>query len=238
MAPVASLAEPGPGEASVVFVRPVSACDGVTYSVIVDEQGHFVGNMPPGTRLASSVTPGKHTFFAWSCGLNDMRVEQLPPGFIAVGAATVDVLPGQTQYVAIMRPPPCGNRAWPTHWRMRRVPRNSGLWPDLVGWLGSTAPLVADLAAGQASLDENPALLKTYLELGQRTLRIHDEIRDEARALEDGDAPTTSARRNSPRPQRPRLVADRHHPHLERQPPATSRGFRIDPTVNATRLAT
>jgi len=185
MTPIASLAEPGGGEASVVFVRPVSPCDGVQYSVVVDEQGHFVGNVTPGTRVAFPVVPGGHTFFVWSSALNDRRVDQLPPGFIAVGAARVEALAGQTQYVAILRPPPCGSHAWPATFSVRRVPRNSSLWPDLLTWLGQSRPVGADLAAGQAALDANPALLKSYLALGQKTLQIHDAVRDERRSLEE-----------------------------------------------------
>jgi hypothetical protein len=183
--PVAALAEPGAGEASVVFVRPVSPCDGISYSVIADEEGHFVGNLTPGTRVAFPVAPGKHTFFHWSSTLDQVRVEQLPAGYPFVGAARVEAIAGQTHYVALLLFRPCGRRVLPAILSMRRVPRNSSMWPDLLGWLGSTKPVGADRAAGQAALDVNPALVKTYLELGERTLQVRDEVHEETKALEE-----------------------------------------------------
>ena len=62
----------------------------VRRTVFVDEQGHFVGNLTPGTRLAFPLAPGKHTFFHWSSTLDQVRVEQLPPGYIAVAWAISD----------------------------------------------------------------------------------------------------------------------------------------------------
>jgi hypothetical protein len=177
MSPAGTLLSPGPSEASIVFVKPTSPCDHATYEVIVDERGHFVGNLAPGTRVALPVPPGPHTFYNWSSTLDQVRVEQLPAGYVAVGAERLVAIAGQVHHVALVVVPPC----WQAYTRTRLVPPRSGLWDDLQGWLSSTRAVVADRAAGQAALDANPALLQTYIELGQRQMAR----RDAARAREE-----------------------------------------------------
>jgi hypothetical protein len=184
----ATLPAPGPREASIVFVKPVSPCDTIGYSVVVDEQGHFVGNLTPGTRVAYPVSPGTHVFYGWSS--LDLRLDRVP-NFNTAAAIRVDAVEGQTEYVALLVfKPGIDCQTWALI-DMYHVKPHDGLWGDLQSWLGATTPLAVDRVAGQAALDAKPAFLQTYLELGQWKLhrldneKAHKDRREALRAEEE-----------------------------------------------------
>lgn len=175
MSPAAALPSPGAGQASVVFVRPSTACDTSEYSIVVDEGGHFVGNVAPGTQTAVPVTPGVHVYYSWSNV--DLRSEK-DPAFNPVAATRVNALASETQYVALvvqMRGDSgvtrCNSRSFVS---MQRVAPHQEAWEDLQESLHGAQPLVPDQGAGQLALNTNPALLQTHLELGQSKLRAMD----------------------------------------------------------------
>jgi hypothetical protein len=59
------VAQPPPGMASIVFVRPFSSCDTAGYPTVVDENGRFLGNAGPNTTFVVNVPAGRHAFYAW-----------------------------------------------------------------------------------------------------------------------------------------------------------------------------
>jgi hypothetical protein len=169
--PAAALPGPAPRGASVVFARPPSVCDSNEYTIVVDERGRFVGNLAPGTRLAYPVTPGRHAFYAWSNF--DLRLG-INANFNPAAAEHVEAVEGQTYYVAVILnksgsycPP------WlPPELKGADTATDPG---DVASWLRSTTPVDVDRVAGQAKLDSKPALLRTYMELGQWKLQRLDE---------------------------------------------------------------
>jgi hypothetical protein len=167
-----SLPGPGTHEASVVFVRPVSACDTADYLVISDSHGRFVGNVAPGTKVAIAVAPGQHTFYGWNN--LDLRFGT-EPNFNPATAERVNAVEGQTYYVALVAFRPCHQARSISE--MALVAPGGGLWGDVQDWLKSTTPIQVDRQAGQAALDARPALLQTYLELGEWKLRRLDDER-------------------------------------------------------------
>ncbi len=165
---------PGPEAGSVVFVSPSSACDRSPYSEIIDDHGHFVANLAPGTRVALAVDPGSYVFYAWSAS----------PwtgwgGFVRtapVVAVRVNATEGHTEYVALDLNVNVHCRG---RMEMRTVQPGDGLWDELQSWLRSTTPVVADRRAGQEALNRNSAHLWRILALGQRQLIDVDQARAE-----------------------------------------------------------
>jgi urease beta subunit len=169
MAPASELPAPAAGQGSVVFVQPETPCDGLGFSVVVDDHGRFVGNVASGTRVAVAVRPGTHVFYSWS--VLDLRFER--DQNINMSAATrVRVGPSETKYVGIG--PLLGRRQCLD----LPVMEMTELTPAQVdGALQATQPVVADRAAGQADLDSKPFLLRTNLELGRWKLERLDDIK-------------------------------------------------------------
>jgi hypothetical protein len=169
----AALPPPAPGEGSVVFVRPRSSCDESDYTVIVNDQGRFVGNLAPGTLLSVSAAPGVHVFYAWSS--LDQRIEK-EPNFNPVSAVRVLVNGGgrESQVVGLFSAKPhfdcAGSNVFMTHLGTEFTSSEAH---ELVR---QNQPVTADLASGQAALDAHPALLHTYLELGETKLRRNEEM--------------------------------------------------------------
>jgi hypothetical protein len=170
MTRAAFLSAPQPGDASVVFVRPESSCDGGDYSIVVDDHGRFVGNVAPGTRVSVPVRPGTHIFYAWSS--LDLRVEK-EPNFNPVAAVRVNAVPSQTEYVSLTD---SRHHFECNAWMSVEMTPQDVLSSDLAGWLNSSKAVVADRGAGQAALNARPALLQTDLELGQAKLQRLDEL--------------------------------------------------------------
>jgi hypothetical protein len=159
-----------PGAATVVFVRPLSPCDTSDYSIVADEAGHFVGNVAPGTQLAVPVSPGPHVYYAWSN--RDLRVAR-EPNFNPVGAARVNARASEARYVALVvrTREASTSRCW--RWAivdLRSVPRDGPFADEVLSWTRSTKLLTADQASGQATLDADPLLLQSNLELGSRKM--------------------------------------------------------------------
>ena len=179
MTPSASLLAPPAGQAAVVFVRPLSPCDTSEYSIVVDDHGRFVGNVAPGTQIVVPITPGTHVFYSWSN--IDSRSER-EPSFNPVMATRVDARGEGPQYVALIvqmqdsTVTRCNAYSHVSMHRVRPGQRDDTLWSDLQEWLRSTQPLVANQPAGQATLNANPALLQTHLELGHAKLRAMDDF--------------------------------------------------------------
>jgi hypothetical protein len=175
--PTAALATPGGDQSSVVFIMPNTRCDGLGYYIVADESGNFVGNLAFGTRVAATVSPGMHVFYAWSS--LDLRYEVIP-SWNASAATRVTLARGETQYVTIMPSlyPNC--QVWPI---MEMTAIKDGRDPDVLSMISNTKPVAADLAAGQSELNAKPALFQTNLELGKWKLRRLevDEARRERR---------------------------------------------------------
>jgi hypothetical protein len=189
-APVAALAAPAPGQGSIVFVRPESQCDRSDYTIVADEQGNFVGNIGPGTRIAHPVTPGTHVFYSWSS--YDLRIEK-EPNFNTTGAVRVTVAPSETRYVTLlMYRPHYECQDWPV--LEMNAARRPGELVDVQGMVASTKPVGVDRAAGQALLDAKPNLLHTNLDHGRwKLLRLDDQ-----NAREERTKATQAEQDNSP----------------------------------------
>jgi hypothetical protein len=188
--PVAALAAPAPGQGSIVFVRPESQCDRSDYTIIADEQGNFVGNVVPGTRIAQPVSPGTHVFYSWSS--YDLRIEK-EPNFNTAGAVRVTVAPSETRYVSLT--------IFRSHYDCTDWPiiemhaaRKPGELADVQSMVASTKPVGVDRAAGQALLDAKPNLLQTNLDHGRWKLaRLDDQ-----HAREERSKATQAEQDNSP----------------------------------------
>jgi hypothetical protein len=166
---------PRAGGPAVVLVRPASICDTNDYSVVVDEQGHFVANVPPGTRVVVGVSAGTHVFYAWDDV--DLLVDR-EPNFNPVAAVRVTAGEAKTEYVALIVPmngSDCVSSSGRTWVEMTVVRPGDDLARELPVWLGATKEIVADGRMGQAELISHPAHLETYLELGARKLRQIEE---------------------------------------------------------------
>jgi hypothetical protein len=187
---VPALAAPAPGQGSVVFVRPESQCDRSDYTILADDQGNFVGNVGPGTRIAQSVSPGTHIFYSWSS--YDLRVEK-EPNFNAAGAVRVTVAPSETRYVTVtMYRPHYECQEWPVV--EMHAAHKPGELADVQSMVSSTKPVAVDRAAGQALLDAKPNLLQTNLDQGRwKLLKLDDQ-----HAREERSKATQAEQDNSP----------------------------------------
>ncbi len=169
----------GPDGTAVTFVRPESPCDLGEYAILVDDHGHFVGNLAAGTRLVHPTTPGDHAYYAWSNV--DLIVDRVP-NFNPVSAVRVHAVPGQSSYVLLDNSKPCQSRF---AFDMLSVNRGSGAWGDVAQALASTKPVRVDRAAGQLALDARPAHTQLYRELGVAKLQRNDQA-DTARVRQVG----------------------------------------------------
>jgi hypothetical protein len=176
-----SAAEPAPGPSTVVFVRPGSPCDGSDYWVVVDAQGRFVGHLAPGTKVAASVEPGSHVYYAWSSV--DLRTVVGTPDFNPVAAVRVGSDPGHTGYVAliVLQRNSTVTRCEP--YALVNMMAVTAGDRDLGEWLAESKLLVADRSRGQALLDSNPAKLRNELALGRAKLDVVDAFQAGERDL-------------------------------------------------------
>jgi hypothetical protein len=163
----------GPGESAIVFMRPPSPCDESDYTVVVDDEGHFVGNIAPGTRVQLSVTPGVHTFFAWSS--LDQRVEY-QPAYLPVAAVRVNATGPQTDYVALLIHK-IQHECRTSVADMEVVGNDADTLADVQQWLAATTAVQPDRRSGQAALDSKSALLGAYLDMGHAKLRLIEQGR-------------------------------------------------------------
>jgi hypothetical protein len=135
--------------------------------VVVDANGRFVGNLAAGTKLTLPVKPGTHVFYSWSTV--DWRLEA-QPAFNPATATRVTVMAGETRYVGFthINAPHCSTIPI----LVMAVARSAS---DEAELSAATKMVVADRSAGQAKLEEQPAHLQTYLELGRWKLSQLDE---------------------------------------------------------------
>jgi hypothetical protein len=162
------------GSSRVVFMRPNSACDAADYSVVVDAQGHFVGNVAPGTRVAVTVPPGDYAFFGWSN--IDLRDDRYPE-FNPVTAARVHAEPGATNYVALVVRTRSATVTRCDHYPVVEMQPMTKADPDFAETLEDTSPVSTDYARGQASLEADPVMLRSHMELGRAKLVFLDYYR-------------------------------------------------------------
>ena len=164
--PVAAPPSPGPTDALITFVRPVSVCDTGEWAVVVDDRGRFVGNVSTDTQISYATTPGDHVFYAWS---NDDVDVDINPNFNPIAAVRLRAVAGQSHYVSVEVTSPCSVRSY---FEMHAVSGHSAGWADLEEALGKTHPMSCDPAVGQSLLDAHPRHLQRRLRLGNRKLAL------------------------------------------------------------------
>jgi hypothetical protein len=176
---------PDATQGSVVLVRPRSGCDTSDHTVVADEHGRFVANVAPGTHVAMTLAPGSYVFYAWSS--RDVRFDK-EPNFNPVSATRVQAAAGQTKVVALhvlTREGATSNRCYPyAPVALRHVAPAAA-----EGELAGTQRLVADLAAGQAELDKDPARLKELMAFGERRMQRNEDARENPTRGDRGVAP-------------------------------------------------
>jgi hypothetical protein len=184
-------AVPAPPDASLVFVRPISPCDASDYTVVVDSEGHFVGNLGPGMQLAVPAAEGTHVYYAWSS--HDFRVER-EPNFNPVSAVRLNVRPGGPQYVTLIVKTRTAYVSRCEPWAivdLHPVAPSGPRHDEAEQWVREGRWVSPDLRAGQASLDATPAKITSFLELGREKMRGMDEdrlraLRQRSERAEDG----------------------------------------------------
>lgn len=158
----------GPGEASVVFVRPPSSCDTVEYASIVDENGHFVGNAGSNTMFAVTVPAGPHAFYAWPHG-------DLQPGtyssYRPVAAVLLDTKAGDVARVAILIPKGPSLRCNVPGYELAVADGDDSARAEIESWSRKARPLQPDTEAGERDLERNRPLVCARVEKGRRQLQ-------------------------------------------------------------------
>jgi hypothetical protein len=182
--PAITPATVGSHEVPVTIVRPVSRCDTGEYAIVIDERGHFIGNIAAGTKLSVAMERCHHALSAWSNV--DLHVDRVV-GFNPVAAVKVDATGHEPRYVTLEVSEPCQYRAT---FDMHSVAETDKAWGDVSEWLARATLVTADQAAGQARLDAKPAHLRSMLEFGATKLERNREVaarnaRFEAIQLED-----------------------------------------------------
>lgn len=158
-----------PESATVVFVRP-SGYAGRNKSIILDQEGRFIGECWGQTYFAARITPGEHMFFAWSEGTPTLM-------------ATVEA--GKIYYVEVAMT----LGAWGSRARLFAIGPERSTWVDLPTWLGKSTMLTLNEAAGQTlTLNRRKRILKIIqkgknnyfkyapAEKKRRTLRLDDGV--------------------------------------------------------------
>ncbi len=177
--------------ARVVLIRPESQCDSSVYPIIVDENGHFVGQISQNSQASIEMPPGEHTLFAWPSV--DARVEKYPD-WDPVGVVAMQLQAGQTSYVEVRIPGKRGRASDCWHITTFGLRHIAATDPDLAGWLTTTKPITIDRAVGEAELARDPAIVQTHIASGRRELEHRKALHDErADAQHPPDAPTDSA---------------------------------------------
>ncbi|MEO7110845.1 MAG: hypothetical protein ABI183_10435 [Polyangiaceae bacterium] len=167
-------APPAAGMARVVLIRPESQCDSSAYPIVVDESGHFVGEISQNSQASVDMPAGEHTLFAWPSV--DARVEKYSD-FDPVGVVTLHLKAGDTRYVEVIIPQRLAAQCWHiTTFGLRRIAATDS---DLREWLATTKPITIDRAVGEAELARDPALVQTHIASGKRELEQGRTLRDE-----------------------------------------------------------
>jgi hypothetical protein len=158
----------GPGEASVVFVRPPSSCDTVEDASIVDENGHFVGNAGANTTFAVTLPAGRHAFYVWP------HVEPRPGPYsnsLPVAAVLLDTKAGDVARIAILVPKGRSLRCNVSGYELAAAAGDNSARAELESWSHEARPLQPDAEAGERDLERNRPLVCAHVELGRRQLQ-------------------------------------------------------------------
>lgn len=120
--------------ATVVFVRP-SSYGAALHPTILDEHGNFLGDAEPSSHFVATLPPGEHMFVVWAENTGPIRATLLPGRVYFVEVA---IKPGALQARA----------------HLLAIAPDTEQWPKLRDWMADTKPIVADLVAGQAYLND------------------------------------------------------------------------------------
>jgi hypothetical protein len=151
----------GPGQASVVFVRPPSSCDSIDYTTIVDENGHFVGSAGGSTAFLVNVPAGRHVFYAWS------HIEMPPDRYYApINAVALDLSEGSVAHVEIRTAQGPGLRCYAKSLGYALVPRDDSdaARAEFESWRRDATPLEPDVEAGERDLNETRSVVCSHIE--------------------------------------------------------------------------
>ena len=208
------VAPSAPGEATVVFLWPMTSCDPAGYFTVATAGGRFVGNVARGTQLRASLPAGATTFLAWNA---DIEGTAGASSRETVPVLQADLREGRTYYVRMALgeweadgPPLPGMRAGTIVTRGRtytanhciEVPQSmtsamialsprADAWKELPAWTSHLALLTPDSAAGQAWLDAQREVLAYHVSVAvDRYAGLRPAARKLATmAAEDGVAP-------------------------------------------------
>ncbi len=158
----------GPGEASVVFVRPPSSCDTIQYASIVDENGHFVGNAGSNTTFTVTLPAGPHAFYVWP------HVEPRPgaySNYLPVAAVALDTKAGDVARVAILVPKGPSLRCNVPGYDLALADGDDSARAELESWTREARQLQPDTEAGERDLERIRPLVCAHVEMGRQRLR-------------------------------------------------------------------
>jgi hypothetical protein len=179
-APSASL--PADGQATLVFLWPLSSCDPGGYYTLATTDGRFVGNVAPGAQLRAKVAAGHVTVVGWN------ELEEVDRGAVSTGAVSVlraNLSAGRTYYVRMASGEwedegprqitrgrfGAGTRCIFPGSRMTSamvaVTPTSADWKQLAERMAELEPMVPDAPAGQAWLDANRDVLEYHRAVAQ-----------------------------------------------------------------------
>jgi hypothetical protein len=147
--PAASTAPPD--KAQVIFVRPSHFALLAGFTVI-DGQGHFLGESLAMSHFSALLPPGEHVLIAY--GTSDPIARS--------DAMKATLAPGRTYFVAVE--PTMGGVD------ITGITPRTENWAHVTEWIRDTKPLVPDVAAGQAHLDEDKADTMDEVEAGKKHL--------------------------------------------------------------------
>jgi hypothetical protein len=182
-----------PHQAMLVILWPSTSCDTGGYYTLATADGKFLGNVSAGTQLHVALPAGEYTILGWNGAGGVM-------GAVPVLHATV--AEGRTYYVHMefgewdqkgpraMHVVRTGMRVCFEIGRvmssaMVRLTPASVDWGELKTWTTELHPIAAEVAVGQAWLDENRDALTATRALAERRW---SELRADARQLATLDA--------------------------------------------------
>jgi len=118
--------------AAIVFVRPSKLAFAVSANII-DEQAHFIGDIPAAGHFSAMVAPGHHVFVIWAENTD---------------ALVADLLPGKIYFVEVE----VGWGALSAHFHLKAIKPAQPNWAERDQWMISTTQYSADQMGGQANL--------------------------------------------------------------------------------------
>jgi hypothetical protein len=131
--------------ALVVFVRH-SRYGGAVMFTVIDEHGKFIGVSQGNSHFAAVMAPGHHVFISGTAN--------------NTSAVDATLAAGKVYFVEVSARPGAFTAAPELH---ALKPSSEG-WKDREGWLKETDTYTADIAKGQADLDDQSDRIKDGLE--------------------------------------------------------------------------